>query len=379
MLFWAIVIVLSALAALCVLLPLARRDGGGSKEPQGLDLYRAQLADVDVRLEADPANQSFKEERAEIVRRIIRADRREKSLHAKGGSRSTSRLVAPLVAILGIPAIALPVYLTLGSPQSPDAPLADQKAQNLENLSVDQLVRRAESHLETNPDDAKGWALLADVYARLNRLSDRALALRQLIRLLGPSADRLADLGEILTAIDQNVVSAEARTLFERALKQEQNHRKAQFFMALALEQEGRHADSLPIWQALSKLSPQSAQWQKLIAERIDIARRGLGLVTRGPSAEQVESAGEMDQQDRATMIEGMVASLAAKLQDKPDNLQGWRQLIRAYMVLQKPDEARAALTRAKQAFAGNSAAVSQLDDFARSLNVMPAKEEESQ
>lgn len=53
-----------------------------------------------------------------------------------------------------------------------------------------------------------------------------------------------------------------------------------------------------------------------------------------GPSAEDVKAAQEMSPEERAQMIIGMVDSLAQKLEDSPDNPQGWVRLLRARTVL---------------------------------------------
>ena len=46
-------------------------------------------------------------------------------------------------------------------------------------------------------------------------------------------------------------------------------------------------------------------------------------------------------------MIESMVAHLAARLEQQPDDAEGWVRLGRSYMVLQQPAKARDAYARA--------------------------------
>lgn len=69
---------------------------------------------------------------------------------------------------------------------------------------------------------------------------------------------------------------------------------------------------------------------------------------TRGPSEEDVAAAQAMSEQDRQTMIEGMVAGLAADLEENPDNPQGWTMLARSYRVLGRMEEALEAIGRAR-------------------------------
>ena len=69
-------------------------------------------------------------------------------------------------------------------------------------------------------------------------------------------------------------------------------------------------------------------------------------------------------------MIEAMVERLAARLEQQPEDVEGWSRLGRSYMVLHRPDKAREAYVRAlklrpddpllQQALAGATAAAAQ-------------------
>ena len=68
---------------------------------------------------------------------------------------------------------------------------------------------------------------------------------------------------------------------------------------------------------------------------------------TRGPTAEQVDAARQLSVEERTSMIESMVASLAARLEDEPNDIEGWIRLARSYDVLKRPIDTREALARA--------------------------------
>ena len=77
----------------------------------------------------------------------------------------------PLFSIL-----AFSFYLSLGSPNL-DTTLP------LEDHSLEDLLHRTEQILQQNPDDARGWLLLARIYNSLGRTADRDRALEELERL----------------------------------------------------------------------------------------------------------------------------------------------------------------------------------------------------
>ena len=75
-----------------------------------------------------------------------------------------------------------------------------------------------------------------------------------------------------------------------------------------------------------------------------------------------------MTPEARQQMIGTMVARLAGRLEQNPDDLPGWLRLIRAYGVLGKMDDAKKALATARTTFAKDPAALSQLADAERAL-----------
>src|SRR5690606_21621537 len=81
----------------------------------------------------------------------------------------TPRRIAAVAAVVLMPALALGLYVSVGSPQLPDAPLAARLSAPPESQDTAVLVARVEAHLADNPDDLRGWQVLAPVYVRLGR------------------------------------------------------------------------------------------------------------------------------------------------------------------------------------------------------------------
>lgn len=71
----------------------------------------------------------------------------------------------------------------------------------------------------------------------------------------------------------------------------------------------------------------------------------------RGPTPQQMQAAQQMTPQDRADMILAMVDGLAAKLDDNPNDPQGWARLIRARTVLGQEKKLQADIDRVKLIF----------------------------
>ena len=70
-----------------------------------------------------------------------------------------------------------------------------------------------------------------------------------------------------------------------------------------------------------------------------------------GPTAEQVQAAQELSVEDRAEMILAMVEGLADRLDENPQDPEGWARLIRARTVLGQKEKLQADIDRVKLIF----------------------------
>jgi cytochrome c-type biogenesis protein CcmH len=373
--FWIVAALLTLGASLAILLPMLRARGPrAAAGAYDIEVYRDQLAEVDrdagrglIRpAEADEA-------RAEIGRRIVRVGRAESATGPAAASRS-GRLLAS-VAVLAVPLVSWSLYGVLGSPDLPPEPLSARLAKNPANSTIDELVARAERHLAAVPSDVRGWDVLAPIYVRMNRFADAANAYSTAIRLAGSTAQREAGLGEALAAEQGGMVSADAEAAFRKALALDPKDAKARFFLATAEAQEGRSDEAARSWQAMLDDLPQDSPWRGAAEEALAAlagkppAQAAAGPAP-GPTQDQVAAASSMSAGDRAQMIEAMVARLDGDLRKKPDDPEGWRRLVRSYMVLGRKTDAEDALKRGVAALGADSAAAKELDRFAASLGL---------
>jgi cytochrome c-type biogenesis protein CcmH len=233
--------------------------------------------------------------------------------------------------------------------------------------SVDELVARAEAHLEANPTDGQGWDVLAPVYLRMQRFDDAANAYRNAIRLLGSSSDRQSGLGEALVNAEQGKISAEAKSAFEEALKLDATNPKAAFFVAMEMAQDGRKDEAIATWQKMRAGLPEGSPWLEAVDQALARAEAPDVPVANGPSKDEMEAAASMSPEDRASMIAGMVARLDEKLKQNPKDAEGWMQLIRSYLVIGEADKAKDALNRAVSVFGPGSEQAKEFIAFASS------------
>ncbi len=333
-------------------------------------VYRDQLRELEGELAAGwIAASEYESAKAETARRLFNANERE---YPTAKPARPSRWLK-LAIVVFLPLASMSLYIRLGSPDLPSRPLQERLRNPNGDVAI--LVRRIESHLQHSPDDAKGWEVLAPIYFKTNRIGDAELAYRNVIRLLGPNAIRLGDLGEVLVVKANGIVTAEARSVLQQSLALDAANPRTLFYLALALEQEGKAADAKTAFEALAKQSPPDAPWLAAVDEHI--AKNG-GQQTASananapgnPTAEDVAAANALSSGDRQQMIRGMVDSLDAKLKEDPKNFEGWMRLIRSYAVLNDRERAADALKRGLAAFPADGGEGQQLLALAKELGL---------
>jgi cytochrome c-type biogenesis protein CcmH len=209
---------------------------------------------------------------------------------------------------------------------------------------------------------------LAPVLSRLGRYDDAVRAYRNSITYNGDSPERRADLGEALTGAAGGVVTADAKAEFERAVAQNADDPKANYFLGLAAEQDGRKDDAASIWRAMLAKAPADAPWRSLV--QASLVRVGAAPAAPALSDETMAAAKGMSVDDRSAMIRGMVDRLATRLKQDGNDVEGWLRLVRAYMVMGERDKAVAALTDARQAVANDAERLRQLNEGLKNLGL---------
>jgi cytochrome c-type biogenesis protein CcmH len=374
MMLWFVFALMTAAAIFAVLLPLGL---GGGKQAGGNEavVYKDQLAEVDSDLSTGLIGTAEAEAaRVEIGRRLLAAADQDRD--APAGSNVRLRRMAAVVALVGLPIVAVATYLPLGSPRLADFPLAERARGTDGKQPLESLVAQVEEHLEKNPSDGRGWTVLAPVLARLGRFDDSVRAFRNAITYNGETADRRADLGEVMAAAAGGVVTADAKTEFERALALDAGEAKASYFLGLAAEQDGRKTDAVEIWRAMLAKGPVDAPWRPLVTAALTRVAGEPPAVAAGEprapalSPETMAAAKGMNADDRDAMIKGMVERLATRLKQNGDDVEGWLRLVRAYLVMGDQEKAKSALSDARQAVSGDADRLKQLNDGLKDLGL---------
>ncbi|WP_293675783.1 c-type cytochrome biogenesis protein CcmI [uncultured Phenylobacterium sp.] len=351
LLFWCVAGVLAAVAAGLILL----RSAGASREAGALDpapaLYRRQLSEIDDLAERGLMGEAERSAaHAEAGRRLLAAtDAPVQSWGADPGARRVA-----LLAAAAAPALALALYLSLGSPGTADQPYAERLARwqgaDLNTLTAPEIAAVLRQAVAKRPGEAEGFRLLGLAENAANNPIAAVRALRSAAALAPERPEVWLMLGQAEVAAAGGKVNAGAQAAFERRLALAPGDPTARFFLAGAKADAGRTGEAIADLTALASDLPDGEPRQQV---RAQIARLE-GKPTLGVDPQQL------------AMIEGMVSGLAARLAANPDDAEGWVRLVRAYAVMGDTGKRDAAYASARARYAKAPKVLEQLDEAAR-------------
>ena len=354
--------------------PVIRRNQSvATRADYDITVFQDQLKEVDrdvargvlTSAEADAA-------RLEIQRRILAVGRAPAEVVTTGSNRT--RWIGVGVTAVAVPAIALAVYLKIGTPDPEKAQLAALESAGPGEMSgsdIDALVDRLAARVASEPDNPEGYAILGRTYRELGRFEDAAQAFKRLAE-LQPSAESYSSLGEALSAAQNGRVTDEAHTALMSALALDRNDARARFYLGLEQAGKGNSKEAIAIWRDLTGSAPPDAPWVEMVRQQMaalaqdaNIApmsvepKHPLDLLPKDEKAMAIAKAAPPapapsgpaaaagDNPEQTKMIEGMVAGLAERLAQNPEDYDGWMMLGRSYTVLRQPAKAGDAYKKA--------------------------------
>ena len=370
MTFWLILLGMTLATLAFVALPFLTR-GRGERRGDDVAVYRDQLAEIERDVAAGRiAAQEAEASRIEVSRRLLKAAERDKQEAADTPAVARGqRTAAVAFTVLALPAVAAAFYYRLGAPwEALPKPAVEGKAPA--GMSLADMIARVEAHVRENPEDGRSYEVLAPVYMRIGRFDDAIAAWRKVVALLGDSGLRQAGLGEALVGQAQGDVTKEARAAFETALTQEPGNVPARYYLALAAFQEGKREDARRMWTDMLASAPPDAPWtapvRRALAEmdaQDSPKDPTASPAAPGPTASDIEAAGKMDAGQRTDFIRSMVARLADRLQQNPDDPDGWARLVKAFGVLGDTARANEAAAQARKALGADAAKLAKFED----------------
>ena len=239
-------------------------------------------------------------------------------------------------------------YWMLGQPY-----LAWRSAQGVQTRDVGGLIALLIRRVRQAPDDIQAWIYLGRGYMGAGDAGDAAKAYARAVAIANrtghPDAGLDSIYGEALVSAQGGQVSDDAAQAFRAALKLDPKEPASRFFLGDALAAHGDKTGALALWNGLLAEAPANSPLHQALVDRIAMLTAQSGAAP-DPKA--------------------MVAMLAARLKENPNDAAGWQRLIRAYVVLGDRAQAQDALSTARKTFASQHDVGGALDEEAKQLKL---------
>jgi cytochrome c-type biogenesis protein CcmH len=335
MTIWLLALILTAIACATLYYAGAGRtvNAGASVMDATTAHFRAQLQAIDAdaamgRLGVAEAIAA----KGELAREMIRL---KSETPAAPGADGKAAVWVPLLLIA---ALAVGTYAYLGRPDLPAEPLAQRAAETGSGLNLDQAVKTIEARLAVDPNDLRGWQVIAPVYMQLGRYADAVKALRKANELAPPTADSKADLGEALMMQNGGSIVGEPLQLFRDAVALDPRHVRSLYYVAGEETRTGDYVSAVRDWTALLALGKGDEPW-------VTTARDGLAYATAQLHPQSTPAP------VNGAQIAAMVDGLDARLKAQGGTIDEWTQLVRSRLVQGDTAAAQAAYEQARKAY----------------------------
>ena len=149
--------------------------------------------------------------------------------------RSSKRLTPLLASVMVFTvAVAAGLYNHVGSPNVPSG----RSGESLQDM--ESVMASLEARLRENPDDIKGWQMLARSNMSLQRFDEAVTAYERVMALEdGRNAQTMVDLALAILSRDNSPIEGRTAALIEGALAMDPNNPAALFYSGVAASNQG--------------------------------------------------------------------------------------------------------------------------------------------
>jgi len=195
----------------------------------------------------------------------------KETLSAPNGTMAilTGRRTPAIVAGVAISLVAVCFYLAWSKPVI-TTPSQSQIAQNSQMAPEHiEMIKGLKARLDQNPNDGKGWIMLARSYAVLGRFDESAAAYEKATSLIQNNAALLVDYADILAMANGKSLQGKPTELLQSALKIDPNNTKGLLLSGKAAYQAGDYVHAAGYFEKLLKILPPESPLAKQVSDNL--------------------------------------------------------------------------------------------------------------
>ena len=272
-LFFAIALGMVTLATLALVLPLRKPvTFNTGDQADNLAILRDQLQQLTIDFNSGRIDHDQLElAQNDIAKRVLLEEQAIAADLPSPVTKKIKLLIPVLLISIGLPVLAVSLYLIVGSPFAIDAP--QRTTQNSPSQQdIESMVERLANKLQADPNNAQGWQMLARSYLALQRLPEAVQAYGKAVALAPNDAQLLIDYADLL-AFQNRSTKGEPMKLIQKALVLDPKNLKVLALAGTAYFELGDYAEAEKYWQQAYTLAPAESDFAKGMAENITAAK----------------------------------------------------------------------------------------------------------
>ncbi len=271
-------------------------------------IYREELAKIDLELSNGLLNQVDYEHSLNEIRQRLLQDLQAEYDPIWRSPRKTVLAVATLLPILTIL-----LYLLIGSAFD-----VRDDGKHSSTQEIDKMVSGLASKLEKEPDNYKGWAMLARSYKVMKRPIESERAFERALPFVEKDPQLLADYADVVATNANGNFSGKPIDLINMALKLDPHHAMSLWLAGSAAFNAEQYQLAIQYWSRLYQLMPADSDDGRSILASINEAREKQNL----PILSEIKVAPKnmtLEKSMKNSAITGMV-EIDPKLKAKRSN-----------------------------------------------------------
>ncbi|HSG21332.1 MAG TPA: tetratricopeptide repeat protein, partial [Azonexus sp.] len=165
-------------------------------------------------------------------------------------------------------------YSLLGNTKALD-PTQTAAPQQMTEDQISGMVAKLAERMKANPDDMKGWLMLARSYKTMGRYEEAAAAYGKAEKMVNEDPDLLASYAETLAMANGKGLQGKPRELIERALKLDPKHPHSLFLAGAAALEAGDNKQGIAYWETLLPEVEPGSEIDQMLRSGIEKMKQG--------------------------------------------------------------------------------------------------------
>lgn len=241
-----------------------------NRKEANLAIFRDQLAELErEKNEGTLAESDFAPAKRELQRRLLEEVEPETEAALTTPAIQGPSPKTAIAVFLLLPILALSGYKLLGDSKALD-PTQTAAPQQMTADQISGMVAKLAERMQANPDDMKGWLMLARSYKTMGRYEEAAAAYGKAETMVNEDPDLLASYAETLAMTSGKSLKGKPIQLIERALKLNPKHPDSLFLAGEAAMEAGENKKAIAYWETLLPEVEPGSENDQMLRDRIE-------------------------------------------------------------------------------------------------------------